>query len=130
MTSRSAGSCSSCIPGRRLRGAMRLVVVKLGSSIVAADDGELRMDVLERVADAVAGLRREGAEVIVVTSAAIALGMRVVELPARPAAIDELQAASAVGQGKLYRAHDGRLLHRHVGGAPDLPPFFHMHPTL
>src|SRR4051812_26124117 len=126
MTSRSAGSCSSCIPGRRLRGAMRLVVVKLGSSIVAADDGELRMDVLERVADAVAELRREGAEVIVVTSAAIALGMRVMELPARPTVIDELQAASAVGQGKLYRVYDELLLDRQVRSAQVLLTFFDM----
>src|SRR3954464_5133519 len=126
MTSRSAGGCSSCIPGRRLRGAMRLVVVKLGSSIVAADDGELRMDVLERVADAVAELRREGAEVIVVTSAAIALGMRVMELPARPTVIDELQAASAVGQGKLYRVYDELLLDRAVTSAQVLLTFFDM----
>jgi glutamate 5-kinase len=105
---------------------MRLVVLKLGSSIVAADDGELRMDVLERVADAVAALRSEGDEVIVVTSAAIALGMRVMGLPARPTAIDELQAASAVGQGKLYRVYDELLLDRQVRSAQVLLTFFDM----
>jgi len=39
---------------------MRRVVIKLGSSIVAEDDGELRADVLARVCDAVAGLHRDG----------------------------------------------------------------------
>ena len=44
-----------------------------------------------------------------VTSGAIARGMRLMELPARPRAIDELQAASAVGQGDLFRAYESRL---------------------
>ena len=37
-----------------------------------------------------------------VTSGAIALGMRVMELPQRPSSIEEMQAASAVGQGTLF----------------------------
>src|SRR5205085_744305 len=48
---------------------MRRIVVKLGSSVVADGDGVPRTEVLERVCDALAGLHREGAEVIVVTSA-------------------------------------------------------------
>ena len=44
-----------------------------------------------------------------VTSGAIARGMRLMELPVRPRAMDELQAASAVGQGDLFRAYEQRL---------------------
>ena len=44
-----------------------------------------------------------------VTSGAIARGRRIMELKARPKAIDELQAASAVGQGSLFRAYEQRL---------------------
>ena len=44
-----------------------------------------------------------------VTSGAIARGMRLLELPVRPRAMDELQAASAVGQGDLFRAYESRL---------------------
>jgi glutamate 5-kinase len=47
--------------------------------------------------------------VAMVTSGAIARGMRLLELPARPRAMDELQAASAVGQGDLFRAYEQRL---------------------
>src|SRR4051812_42491266 len=94
---------------------LRRVVIKLGSSIVADDGGELRSDVLGRVCDAVAALREGGDEVIVVTSGAIARGMRVMALPARPSAIADLQAASAVGQGKLYRVYDERSEERRVG---------------
>ncbi|MHB8243467.1 MAG: amino acid kinase family protein, partial [Solirubrobacteraceae bacterium] len=88
---------------------MRRVVVKLGSSVVADSDGALRMDVLEGVCDLLAGVHGEGWEVIVVTSGAIARGMRVMDLPQRPTTVGALQAASAVGQGKLYRVYDELL---------------------
>jgi len=85
------------------------LVVKLGSSIVAADDGELRADVLDSVCAQVAALERGGERVVMVTSGAIARGMRLIELDARPRAMDELQAASAIGQGDLFRAYESRL---------------------
>ena len=85
------------------------LVVKLGSSIVAADDGELRVDVLDSVCEQVASLERDGGRVVMVTSGAIARGMRLLELPVRPRGMDELQAASAVGQGDLFRAYESRL---------------------
>jgi glutamate 5-kinase len=96
---------------------MRRVVIKLGSSIVAEDDGELRGEVLARICDAVVALHAAGEEVVVVSSGAIARGMRVLGLQARPVAIDELQAASAVGQGKLYRVYDELLRERGVTSA-------------
>jgi glutamate 5-kinase len=96
---------------------MRRVVIKLGSSIVAQDSGELRGEVLARICDAVTALHRNGDEVVMVSSGAIARGMRVLDLKARPAAIDELQAASAVGQGKLYRVYDELLRERAVVSA-------------
>ncbi|HEX8050186.1 MAG TPA: glutamate 5-kinase [Solirubrobacterales bacterium] len=85
------------------------LVVKLGSSIVAADDGELRADVLDSVCAQVSELEQGGERVVMVTSGAIARGMRLMGLPARPQAMDELQAASAVGQGDLFRAYESRL---------------------
>jgi glutamate 5-kinase len=85
------------------------LVVKLGSSIVAADDGEPRADVLDSVCAQVSELERGGERVVMVTSGAIARGMRLLELPSRPRAMDELQAASAVGQGDLFRAYESRL---------------------
>jgi len=85
------------------------LVVKLGSSIVAADDGELRVDVLDSVCEQVSALDQGGERVVMVTSGAIARGMRLMELPVRPRAMDELQAASAVGQGDLFRAYETRL---------------------
>ena len=90
------------------------VVAKLGSSIVASDEGRLRDDVLDSVCEQVANLHSSGEEVALVSSGAIALGMRLMELPVRPHAIDELQAASAVGQGTVFRAYEQRLAERRV----------------
>ena len=103
---------------------MRRVVIKLGSSIVADDEGELRTDVLTAVCSCVATERAAGNEVVVVTSGAIARGMQVMELGARPSLIEELQAASAIGQGKLYRVYDELLLERGVTSAQILLTFF------
>src|ERR1035438_2288103 len=105
---------------------MRRVVVKLGSSVVADSEGALRLDVLARVCDQLAGVHREGGEVIIVTSGAIARGMRVMDLPQRPTSIGALQAASAVGQGKLYRVYDELLREREVTSAQVLLTFFDM----
>jgi glutamate 5-kinase len=93
------------------------VVTKLGSSIVAGEDGELRADVLDRVCAQVAQLHSGGEDVILVTSGAIPRGMRVLEMKRRPGAIDELQAASAVGQGALFRAYEERLVGAEVHAA-------------
>ena len=60
------------------------------------------------------------------TSGAIARGMREMELPQRPSSIGELQAASAVGQGKLYRVYDELLRERGVTSAQVLLTFFDM----
>ena len=64
---------------------------------------------LDGVCAQVAELHHDGEDVAMVTSGAIALGWRLMELRDRPRAVDELQAASAVGQGTLFRAYESRL---------------------
>src|SRR6202046_4093140 len=103
---------------------MGAVVVKLGSSIVATDEGEVRTDVLGRICDELAELQRTGRQPVVVTSGAIARGMGVMGLALRPRAMDELQAASAVGQGKLYQVYDELLRARGLQTAQVLLTFF------
>src|SRR5689334_2717915 len=103
---------------------MSRVVVKLGSSIVADESGAPRREVLGAVCGVVAARRAGGDDVIVVSSGAIAHGMKLMELGARPRAIDDLQAASAVGQGKLYHVWDELLRDRGVMSAQVLLTFF------
>jgi glutamate 5-kinase len=110
-------------PASNLRPQMGRTVIKLGSAIVATDEGELRADVLERICAAVAAARQAGEEIVVVTSGAIARGTRILGLDARPSAIEELQAASAVGQGRLYREYDELLARSGVLAAQVLLTF-------
>ena len=105
---------------------MARYVIKLGSSIVAEDSGELRADVIERICAEAAARHAAGHDVVLVTSGAIARGMRVMDLPVRPRAVEELQAASAVGQGKLYRVYDELLRDRGITSAQVLLTFFDM----
>jgi glutamate 5-kinase len=104
---------------------MRLVV-KLGTSVVADDASEVRADALAALCDDIAGRHAAGDELVIVTSGAIARGMRLLDLPIRPRAMAELQAASAVGQGKLYRVYDELLRDRGVTTAQVLLTFFDM----
>src|SRR3954451_21677559 len=103
---------------------MSTTVIKLGSSIVAGDDGAVREDVLTAICGEVADLHAAGEDLVIVTSGAIARGMRELELALRPRAIDELQAASAVGQGKLYPVFDALLRDREGRSAQVLLTFF------
>ncbi len=64
---------------------------------------------LDSVCEQVASLERAGERVVMVTSGAIARGMRLLELADRPTEMAELQAASAIGQGDLFRAYERRL---------------------
>jgi glutamate 5-kinase len=105
---------------------MSSVVVKLGSSVVAEADGRVRPEVIERLCGEVAELHAGGDAPVIVTSGAIARGIGELGLAARPRAMDELQAASAVGQGKLYRIYDELLQARGIGSAQILLTFFDM----
>jgi glutamate 5-kinase len=105
---------------------MGCLVVKLGSSIVIDERGEPRLEVLGGLCAQIAELYRDGHEPVVVTSGAIARGMGVRGIPLRPRTIDELQAASAVGQGRLYRTYDELLSQLGVPSAQVLLTFFDM----
>src|SRR3954451_18073465 len=103
---------------------MSTTVIKLGSSIVAGDDGAVREDGLTAICGEVADLHAAGEDLVIVTSGAIARVMRELELPLRPRAINELQAASAVGQGKLYPVFDELLRARGFRSAQASLSFF------
>lgn len=90
--------------------AARRVVVKIGSALlVDADTGALRADWLAGLAEDVSWLRSGGAEVLIVSSGSIALGRRVLNLPAGPLPVEQSQAAAAVGQIRLARAYEQAL---------------------
>ena len=82
----------------------RRLVVKIGSSLVTNDGRGLDHEAIARWAAQMATLREAGAELVLVTSGAIAAGMQRLNWSRRPQAIHELQAAAAVGQMGLVQA--------------------------
>lgn len=87
-------------------GAARRLVVKIGSALLVDPAGGLRHDWLTGLAADVAAAKARGADVILVSSGSIALGRRVLGLPAGALALDQSQAAAAVGQIRLARAYE------------------------
>lgn len=90
---------------QQLLGGARRLVVKLGSSLLAPEGVGLRAERLASLADQVAALRSRGARIVLVSSGAIASGMRLLKLRRRPAGLVEQQALAAVGQPELMRAY-------------------------
>jgi len=86
-------------------GANRFVV-KVGSSLVTNDGRGLDHAAVARWAEEIAGLKRGGREIVLVSSGAIAEGIARLGWTVRPKAIHELQAAAAVGQMGLIQAYE------------------------
>ncbi len=84
---------------------MKTIVVKLGTTTVADARGRLRRSVLGALLAEVAELTEAGNRVVVVSSGAIACGQSALGLGERPERMADLQAASAVGQGRLFAAY-------------------------
>ena len=82
----------------------RRIVVKVGSSLLVDQArGAVKRAWLEALADDIAGLHREGRDVLVVSSGSIALGRTVLKLPRGVLKLEDSQAAAAVGQIELAR---------------------------
>ncbi|MEV8465518.1 glutamate 5-kinase [Fluviibacterium sp. DFM31] len=90
-------------------GEGRRIVVKIGSALLVDQVSGLRGDWLRGLASDIAELRARGADVIVVSSGSIALGRRVLNLPAGALPLEQSQAAAAVGQIRLARAYEDAL---------------------
>ncbi len=85
--------------------AFRRIVVKVGSSLLVDHAaGGLKRDWLEGLAADIAGLHKDGRDIVVVSSGAIALGRAVLGLPRGALKLEEAQGAAAVGQIALARA--------------------------
>jgi glutamate 5-kinase len=88
----------------------RRLVVKIGSALlVDRASGALRGEWLHSLAADVARIRARGTDVILVSSGSIALGRGVLGLPATELALEQSQAAAAVGQIRLARAYEEAL---------------------
>lgn len=96
---------------RRDVASARRIIVKVGSSSLTTAAGSLDEDRVVALADTLAARSRAGAQVVLVSSGAIAAGLVPLGLPRRPRDLASQQAAASVGQGLLiarYAAAFGR----------------------
>lgn len=89
--------------------AHRRIVIKIGSALLVDRSTGLKASWLESLCADVAKLRAAGAEVMVVSSGAIAMGRNVLGLGTAPLKLEESQAAAAVGQIALAHAWSAGL---------------------
>ncbi|MGQ0708460.1 MAG: glutamate 5-kinase [Rhodoferax sp.] len=95
----------------------RRVVVKVGSSLVTNEGRGLDEQAIGEWCRQLAHLMREGRELIMVSSGAVAEGMKRLGWSARPTEIQELQAAAAVGQMGLAQMYETKLRANGLGSA-------------
>ena len=96
----SAGSSTR----RQLAEAHR-IVVKLGTHVVMRDGPQLARERIDAIVGSLAALRKAGRQVLLVSSGAVGMGMRVLGLTERPRSLGLRQACAAVGQGHLMSVY-------------------------
>ncbi|OZA84667.1 MAG: glutamate 5-kinase [Burkholderiales bacterium 34-67-9] len=107
---------SEAAVAERLRAAHR-IVVKVGSSLVTNEGRGLDEAAIGQWSAQLSKLVEQGREAIVVSSGAIAEGMKRLGWAVRPKAINELQAAAAVGQMGLVQMYETKLRQLGLGSA-------------
>ncbi|MDH5736386.1 MAG: glutamate 5-kinase, partial [Gammaproteobacteria bacterium] len=81
-------------------------VIKIGSALLTNDGQGLDSNAIAGWTEQIATLRKQGKEVILVSSGAVAEGMTRLGWTKRPRALHELQAAAAVGQMGLVQTYE------------------------
>lgn len=92
-------------------------IIKIGSALLTNDGRGLNREGMTAWVDQIATLRKEGKEVILVSSGAVAEGMTRLGLKKRPDSIHELQAAAAVGQMGLIQAYESNFARHQMATA-------------
>jgi glutamate 5-kinase len=87
-------------------GKVRRIVIKVGSSILASVERGLQREVFSHLAKEISELKRQGYEIILVSSGAIAAGMEKLGYKSRPQSITQKQATAAVGQSQLMNIYE------------------------
>jgi len=89
-----------------------IIVVKVGTSTLSDSAGRLDASYIENLTGQVCQLLKLGYKVILISSGAIGAGMEVLGLSQRPKNINELQACSAIGQGRLMKLYEENFYKR------------------
>jgi glutamate 5-kinase len=91
---------------RKILEKAKRIVVKVGSSILASPEKGLHFEVFSNLAKEISELKRQGYEIVLVSSGAIAAGMEKLGYKTRPQSITQKQATAAVGQSRLMNIYE------------------------
>ncbi len=86
---------------KALLAACHRVVIKLGTAVLMKDEGGIALSRFYSFVEDIAGLRKAGKEVLLVSSGAVGLGVKSLGLAKRPKELPGKQACAAIGQGRL-----------------------------
>ena len=87
----------------------KTVVVKVGTRVLAHDDGTLDQERVTAIAEQVVRLMEDRRHVVLVSSGAVGSGMGRLSLRERPSDLAHLQAVAAVGQSRLIESYNRAL---------------------
>lgn len=82
------------------------IVIKLGTAVLMKDEGGIALSRFYSFVESIAELMKAGKEVLLVTSGAVGLGVRTLNLPGKPKDLPLKQACAAVGQGRLMSLYN------------------------
>lgn len=85
---------------------MKRLVIKIGSNILTSGDNGLDMERIQSIADDISNAQDKGHQIVVVSSGAVAAGMKKLGLTEKPKDIILKQASAAVGQSSLMWAYE------------------------
>jgi glutamate 5-kinase len=100
-----------------LLGEVKRVVIKIGSSVLTAGSDALHKGIFKNLAKNIALLKKDGYEIIIVSSGAVAAGRKSLACIEHPVSIPQKQAAAAVGQVRLMRLYEDCFNEHHCSTA-------------
>jgi glutamate 5-kinase len=90
---------------KQMLAKVRRAVIKVGSGVLTRSSG-LNLNVIDDLTTDIAGLRKKGLEIILISSGAIAAGLRKLGISKRPDDVSQMQALAAMGQSHLIMAYE------------------------
>ena len=105
------------LTARQRIAAAHRIVIKVGTNVIIRDDGAPAVGLIHGLVESAINLRREGREVIFVSSGAIGLGVRRLGMYSSPTELAMKQACAAVGQSQLMSLYESGFQHFDVATA-------------
>jgi glutamate 5-kinase len=101
----------SGLQARQAVASAHRIVIKLGTNVIMRDDGAAAVGLLYGLVESIVNIRRNGKEILLVSSGAIGLGAKCLGLRASPAELALKQACAAVGQSRLMALYEEAFRH-------------------